>query len=108
MEDISPTPTKYWNKNEGDHCYYSWVFSLPVSAHMSILLVIDFLCADLGVVVAFFSPNYLLLLVFLIQKVSIVNNQRKRKRKDKFRMNVATKKISFGVISKLQLMICIY
>jgi len=71
-------------------------------------LFIDFLCADLGFVVAFFPPNYLLLLVFLIEKVSIVINQRKRKRKDKFRMNFAKKEISFAVISKLQLMICIY
>jgi hypothetical protein len=60
--------------------------------------------------VAFFPPNYLLLLVFPIEKVSIVINQRqrKRKRKDKFRMNFAKKEISFGVISKLKLMICIY
>jgi hypothetical protein len=50
-----------------------------------------------GLCVAFFSPNYLLLLVFLIEKVSIVNNQRERKKKDKFRMNFATKEISFGV-----------
>ncbi len=97
MEDILSTPHQILEQK------WRWLLLLFLGVFFSSFCAHDdsscyrLLMCGFGLCVAFFSPNYLLLLVFLIEKVSIVNNQRERKKKDKFRMNFATKEISFGV-----------